>query len=346
MMSNRLAFSVALALGAAVAAPAALAMEPIPETSGVRGFIVAGVAYTDLETNFVAGNSLFELGKPRISSIDDAPQSDDTVHAIFTGEINYTFGNRSQVFFGTSVEDAVTLDGITQLGYRKDMGGPGLLQVGYVFSGIPTETWEDPYAEGVDRRETDRDSAGVRLQWDRAMGSPFQFTFTYRDVSIDRERSGQGVLSRTCNVACQELLVRDGDQLTFDASYLFKLGGGQHLLRPMVRYTVNDRDGDAVSNDLYRLQLSYAFMGDGYNLVSNVAYAAASQDARNPLYGIKTDATGYALDSTLFYRLPIEGGRWHAMGTILWAEEDNDVRFHDNAVFSIGVGAMYRFGAR
>jgi hypothetical protein len=347
-MKNRLSLSIALALGAGSVVPAAYAMEPIPETSGVRGFIVAGVAYTELETNFVAGNALFELGQPRIASIDAAPQSDDAVHALFTGEINYTFGNRSQVFFGTSVEDAVTLDGITQLGYRKDMGAPGLLQVGYVFSGIPTETWEDPYAEGVDRRETDRDSAGVRVQWDRALGSAFQFTVTYRDISIDRERSGQGVLSRSCDLACQDLLRRDGDQYTFDASYLFKLGaeGARHLLRPMVRYTMNDRDGEAISGDGYRLQLSYGFIGDGYNLVSNVAYGGTSQDARNPLYGIKTDSTGYALDTTLFYRLPIEGGRWQAMGTALWVDEDNDVRFHDNSGYSIGVGAMYRFGAR
>jgi hypothetical protein len=338
---------VALALAAALTAPQAVAIEPIPKESGVRGFLVAGIGYTDLTTNFVAGNSLFELGQPRISSINAAPRSDDAVHAVFTGEINYTFGDQWQVFFGTSIEDAVTLDGITQLGMRKDAGGLGVLQVGYVFSGIPTQTWEDPYAENVNRKETDRDSDGVRLQWDRVLGSSFQFTFTYRDIQIERERSGLGLPS-LCDVGCANLLRRDGDQYTFDASYLFRLGEGQprHLLRPLVRYSVNDREGDAISNDGYRLQLSYVFLGDGYNVASNLAYGGTSQDRANPLYGVRTDSTGFAVDTTLFYRLPIEGGRWQAVASLLYGEEDNDVRFHDNEVFSTSLGAMYRFGAR
>jgi hypothetical protein len=34
------------------------------------------------------------------------------------------------------------------------------------------------------------------------------------------------------------------------------------------------------------------------------------------------------------------------VGSVLWGKEDNDVRFHDNEVFSVSVGAMYRFGGR
>jgi hypothetical protein len=179
------------------------------------------------------------------------------------------------------------------------------------------------------------------------MSSAFQFTFTYRDVSIEQERSGQGVISVACDAACQDLLRRDGDQYSFDVSYRFELGdGSRHLLRPMLRYTVNDRDGEAISGDAYRLQLSYAFRGEGYNVVSNIAYGGSSQDERNPLFGVKTDADLFAVDTTLFYRLPIASGRWQAVGSLLWAEEDNDVRFHDNEVFSVNVGAMYRFGGR
>jgi hypothetical protein len=346
MTLNRVQLTM-LATLAIGATPAALAIEPIPETAGWRGFVAAGVGYTDLKSNFVAGNRLLDIGAPRIDSINDAPRSDDAVHPILTGEVNYTFENRWQVFFGTSIEDAVTLDGVTQLGVRKDMSSAGVLQLGYVFSGIPTETWEDPYAEGVDREETDRDSNGLRVQWDGILGTAFQSTFTYREVSIERERSGEGVLSVACNAACQDLLRRDGDQYSFDVSYLFRLGeGSRHLLRPLARYTSNDRDGDAISGDGYRLQLSYIFLGQGYTVASNVAYGSSSQDERNPLYGVKTDADLFAVDATLFYRLPIDSGRWQALGSVLWGEEDNDVNFHDNEVFSINIGAMYRFGGR
>jgi hypothetical protein len=346
-MKSTHALSLILAVTGGAVAPLAAAIEPIPQTPGWRGFVVGGVGYTDLKSNVVAGNGILDIGRPQIGSVNDAPRSDDAVHPIVTGEVNYTFENQWQVFLGTSIEDAVTLDGVSQAGVRKDMGNPGVLQVGYVFSGIPTQTWEDPYAEGVDREETDRDSSGMRVQWDRIMGTAFQFTVTYRDVSIERERSGQGVLSVACDAACQELLRRDGDQYSFDVSYLYKLGeGSRHLLRPLLRYSVNDRDGEAMSGDGYRLQLSYVFLGQGYSVASNVAYGSSSQDARNPIFGVKTDADGFAIDTTLFYRLPAASGRWHAVGSVLWGKEDNDVRFHDNEVFSVSVGAMYRFGGR
>ena len=141
--------------------------------------------------------------------------------------------------------------------------------------------------------------------------------------------------------------MRDGDQYSFDASYLFRLGEGQrHLVRPMVRYTIDDRDGEAISSDGYRLQLSYVFLGQGYTVASNLAYGSSSFDARNPIFDARTDADGVVVDTTLFYRLPIESGRWQAVGSVLWGEGNSDVAFHDNEIFMISAGVMYRFGAR
>ena len=344
-------FSVLLPLGvatfAALASPRALAIEPIPETPGWRGFVVVGGGYTDVKSNLVAGNNLIDIGQPTIDSVTQRPRSDDTFHPVVTGEINYTFGNGWQGFFGTSLEDAVTLDGVTQLGARKGLGSAGILQGGFLFSGIPTQVWEDPYAEGVRREETDRDSTGLRLQWDRVLGTAFELTFSYRDISIDTERSGEGVTSVACDAACQDLLRRDGDQYHFDASYLFRLGEGRrHLVRPMLRYTIDDREGEAISGDAYRLQLSYIFLGQGYSVASNVAFGGSSQDARNPIFDRTTGSDRFAIDATLFYRLPTESGRWQAVGSVLWAEDNSDVAFHDSELFMINVGAMYRFGAR
>jgi len=341
------AVSILLAVNACAVSSVALAIEPIPETPGWRGFVVGGVGYTEVKSNLVAGNGVLEIGRDTINSVNDAARSDDAVHPIVTGEVNYTFVDQWQVFLGTSLEDAVTLDGVAQFGVRKALGAPGVLQAGFLFSGIPTKSWEDPYAEGVRREETDRDSTGVRLQWDRVMGSAFELTFSYRDIAIDNERSGQGVESVSCNAACQDLLRRDGDQYSFDVSYLYRLGeGSRHLLRPMLRYTIDDREGDAISGDSYRAQLSYIFLGQGYTVASNVAFGGSSQDARNPIFGVKTDSTRYAVDTTLFYRLPVTSGRWQAVGSILWGKDDSDVRFHDSDVFSVNVGAMYRFGSR
>lgn len=336
-----------LALLTVGVAPKAMAIEPIPSTPGWRGFVVVGGGYADLKSNTVAGNNLIDIGQSTISSVARRPRSDDTFYPVVTGEINYTFGNGWQAFFGTALEDAITLDGMTQLGARKDLGSAGIVQGGLLFSGIPTQVWEDPYAEGVRPEETDRDSTGLRLQWDRILGTAFELTFSYRDISIDPERSGEGVTSVACDAACRDLLRRDGDQYHFDASYLFRLGQGQrHLVRPMLRYTIDDRDGEAVSGDGYRLQLSYVFLGRGYTVASNIAYGSSSMDARNPIFGARTDTDGFVVDSTLFYRLPFESGRWQAVGSVLWGEGDSNVAFHDTELFMISAGVMYRFGAR
>jgi len=345
-MGYRRAASLLLVCSAWLASPPAHAIESIPETGGWSGFVIGGVGYADLRSNLVAGNQLVDIGKPTITSVNDAPQSDTTFFPIISGEINYTFGQRWQAFFGTSLEDAVTLDGVTQLGIRKDLGHAGIVQAGLLFSGIPTEVWADPYAEGVPRDDTDRDSAGVRLQWDRILGSAFEVTLSYRDVSIDNEQSGEGVTSVSCPQSCQELLRRDGDLYFFDVSYLFRLGEGQrHLLRPWVRYVIDDREGAAVSGDAYRLQLSYVFLGQGYSLVTNLAAGASSYDEPNPIFGTKTDADRYAVDATFFYRLPTRAN-WQAVTTVLWGEDDSDVQFNDNRILQFGLGAMYRFGGQ
>jgi hypothetical protein len=170
-------------------------------------------------------------------------------------------------------------------------------------------------------------------------------TFSYRDISVDTEASGQGVRSVTCNAACRDLLRREGARYTFDVSYLYRLGAGpRHLLRPMVSYSVDDRDGAAISSDAWRLQLSHVFLGQGYTVASNVVYGQSTFDAPNPIFGRKTDSDRIALDTTLFYRLPFGDGRWQAVGSVTWGRDDSDVQFHDSELLNVSVGAMYRFG--
>lgn len=330
----------------ALVSPVAGALEPVPDTSGWRGFVIAGIGHTDLRSNFVAGNRLIEVGSAFSESITQRAASDSTFHPAFTGEVNYTFDNGWQVFLGQSLEDALTLDPFGQLGVRRNLDGAGTLQAGVLFTGVQTRAWKDPYAEGVPREETDRDMTGARLQWARVMGSAFDVTLTYRDISYDSELSGQGVTSVTCDAICRSLLRRDGDELSLDVSYLFRLGSNQnHLLRPLLRYTSSDREGDAVASDRYWLQLTYAYVRPPFTVTSNIAWGRTNRDAPNPLFGVKTDADRLALDSTVLYRIPAGNGRWVAVGSVQWGAEDADVRFHDSRVLVISVGALYRFGS-
>jgi hypothetical protein len=66
--------TVLLVLGACSVSPLTLAIEPLPETPGWRGFVILGAGYTDLESNLIAGNRLVDVGEETIATVSDGPE--------------------------------------------------------------------------------------------------------------------------------------------------------------------------------------------------------------------------------------------------------------------------------
>jgi len=79
---------------------------------------------------------------------------------------------------------------------------------------------------------------------------------------------------------------------------------------------------------------------------SNIAYGRTSRDERNPIFGAKTDSDRFAVDTTLLYWLPGADRRWQAVASLSWGKDDSDVTFHDNELFMVTLGVLYRFGIR
>lgn len=318
------------------------ALTPIGEQQGWSGYVMAGVGNTDVKSNTVAGNEVIDGGKNIIGSINDNPRSTDTGHWIAGFEVNYTLENRNQVFLGSSLQDQLTMDFGSQLGWRWQTESAGIFQLGYLFTGVPAEVWEDPYEVGVKRKATERDSEGVRFVWDKIMGSAFEFTAQVRQIDVHRERSGSDS-SLGCDPGCQSMLERSGDQYQLWLSYTF-IQNGRHIFRPQLRYRQNDSDGNAMSRDAYALQLSYSYMLPRWIFVANAVYGESTYDRSNPLYGIKQDTETTAIDATVLYRLPIEGGRWQLLGSVFWGEADSDINFHDSELNQVLLGVIYNFG--
>ena len=331
--------SVSLAL---TLSSGALAVTPVSDQQGWSGYLMLGAGYTDVESNTVAGNDLIDGGPDTIGSIDDKPRSSDSTHAVAGAEIKYTLANRNQIFLGGSLEDQLTLDFATQLGWRKQTEKIGAFQASFLFSGIPVEVWEDPYLAGSRRSETDRDSSGVRFEWSSIMGSAFELTAQVREIDLDNELSGTDP-GLDCDLNCQSMLDRNGDQYQLRLSYTFNWSGG-HVFRPQIRYRREDRDGEAVARDAYALQLTYSYLSATWIVVANALYGESSFDKANPLYGIKQDADTLALDGSVLYRLPTESGRWQLIANAVWAESDSDIRFHDNKITQVSLGVIYNFG--
>ncbi|MGI9308141.1 MAG: DUF2860 family protein [Gammaproteobacteria bacterium] len=332
-----------------------LAVPQVPEETGFGGFVFLGAGYTEVKSNTMAGNRFVDGGEETISSITDRPQTSEDVHPVFGGELTYTLGNRSQFFFGTSLEDLLTLDGSFQLGWRQQTQKAGIFQVGLLAAAVPTEVWEDPYQTaqtGGARDETDRDSRGARFAWDRIFGTQVEWQVTYRDIKVDKERSGQSLEGNPdplldCDQACQSLLQREGDFWGTTLSYAFRQQGRPHVFRPLVSYRTLDADGDSQSYDGWLAQLTYSYLNPKLTFITNFAYADYSYDEANPIAiynGQKQDSDGYIVDATVIYSLPFESRRWKLSSTVALGSIDSDIDFFNQRLGSVSVSAFYVIG--
>lgn len=138
----------------------------------------------------IAENSLADIGKSRIDSLTDSPDSESDVILVLNGELAYTLvSTRTQVFIGNSFEDFIRFEATTMAGARQEMPDSSIVALSYLFSAIPTEVWADPYVVGQNRSKTDRTSPCLRLGYDKILGSDFEIRFAWRDI----DRSGRRV---------------------------------------------------------------------------------------------------------------------------------------------------------
>jgi hypothetical protein len=259
--------------------------------------------------------------------------------------LEYTFAStRTQLFFGTDLTDLIRFDYSQQLGVKQEIGSLGLLQVGFSFSSIPAEVWKDPYVVGVKRDETDRDSKGARLVWDRIWGSQLQLQYTYRDIDIDDERSGEFL---GLSAGDRSLLERSGDRHVAEALYRFNFAQ-KHWLAPAVIYAVDDLDGDAMANDTIDFQLTYVYRGDPITFTANAFIGWADYDKRNPIYNKTQEDDRYGFNTSVFYKNP---WGWSLFGSnpmnfyveAAYVDVDANIDFYDQQAIFSTVGVLFKW---
>lgn len=340
---NAIAFSV---LYTTLSFGAAYAIEPIPDESGFSGFVSLGAAYNSAKSNMIAGNTFGDVGNSAVDSLTNSPDSNNSGSVNFNYDLRYTFAStRTQLFLGTSLENSLRYDFATQLGVAQELAGKNLVAASFLFSSIPTEVWRDPYVLYFEREETDRKSAGIRLAWDRILGSELQLQYSYRNIELDDEYSG---IFLGLSPSERALLDREGKVHKAETLYRFFFDGKKHVLIPAVIYTDLDLDGDAMANDGLDFQLSYGYNSDSYSLVVNVLIGYEDYDKVNPIYFKKRDEDHYGAGLIGFYHNPFG---WSAPGfkrTSLYFKtdylnSDSNIDFYDTEIFSVGTGLFFRF---
>lgn len=323
----------------------AMALEPIPQESGFSGFIRPGVGVINYSGNMAAGLKVvdYDIAEERTDSLLDSPDSKTTALAILNLELAYTIAKtRTQIFVGNTLEDLVRFDLATQAGVRQELPDSSMLAVGYVFSGISTKVWKDPYVVNLKRQETSRNSRGVRLTWDKILGTQLQLQYTYRNFDINTEASGF-VLGLPYYRA--RLLRRDGNVHSGEVLYRFNVAGN-HWLAPAFLYTRHDRDGEAMSRDAWDGQLTYLYTGDPIAVVVNGLIGYADYDKRNPIYYKTQDDNRYGIGAQVYYRSPFGwkpfgSDKFSLFGNVAYYLSDANIDFYDTEVVLGIVGLQF-----
>jgi hypothetical protein len=333
-------FAVALA---ACVIPAMAADDRIPATAGFSGNVIFGVGVLDLESNVVAGNKLLGVDNKTISSLNASPQSATSVYPMITGEVRYTFSSGWQAFFGSSVEDLLTLDFSQRLGVRKAWDRVGVMGLALMFSGTPAEVWADPYLVGVPRSDTARDANGLRLDWWRMFDSNFFLQARSRKIRINNEQSGTDPALGLTPAEISSLR-RNGNDNLLTVGY--RWFNGTSLWQPEISFGKANRDGNAVSNDMTMAKLTYSYWNNDWVLVASGLVFRQKFDNANPVFGQKTDANSYALTVTAARKLTMGGGNWRAFASAAYGRSNADVNFFDIKALGFNLGLQYGFGAQ
>jgi len=329
-----------LMLGLSVWATSALALDPFPKQAGFSGFFQPSVGYLSIKSNMAAETLGTDLSSKQISSLFAEPGSESSAIVSFPFKLAYTFDSlRTQVFLGTQLEDLATFDLAQQLGVMQDLGSIGVVQVGFLFSSIPTKVWKDPYVVNFPRESTDRNSAGAQLTLDKAFGTNFEFQYSYRNIDIDQELSGQFL---GLSVADQKLLDRNGTQHKVSLSYNLKLDAKQRLI-PQITYTNNDRDGGAMRNTAIMGQVTYAYLADPATLIINAGYGQSEADKANPIFGKTDESDLFGASAAIWYKNP---WGWQLFGSKplqltlsgAYALKDSNIDFYIEEATLVAVG--------
>ncbi len=322
--------------------PAYAALDDIPEEKGLSGFFLMGAGVMKLENNMIAGNKLISFDNERVDSLFAPPDSETSVIPAGSWSFVYTFeGGRTQIQAGNRLEDFLRFDLSVTVGIRQKIGRSILGVDGIRTPALGVEVWEDPYITGVDRVETDRETTGVRVTWDRIAGSGLEVQLALRDFDIDDERSGSDP-GLGLTPADRALLDRNGDLRQFQIAYRFKIGQGRHYLEPMILFEDFDLDGAAMAYDGYDARLTYGFLSPKAVVIAQVGVRSYEHDEANPIYGVVDEQSWVNASVNVFFDLFKSPSR-KAFVTAGWADMDADIDFYSSSMTTASIGAVYRF---
>ncbi len=316
-----------------------LALEPIPNKTGISGFVNLGAGIVRVESSYLAEAGGQDLSDKTINDLG-SPDDKTTGYPALAFELGYVFNGKTHLYVGNKLEDFLRFDAVMQLGVRQDVGRWGRVGLAYLTTPLETKVWRDPYLTGERRFHTGRSSSGARINWDNIFGSGFEVRMSTRTKRIDDERSGDGQGLSATDI---DSLDREGDINQIGARYAFKFKPSNVLVLG-VEYSDYDLDGSAMTYDGASLEANWLYSpNQRLSLVTNFAFGKYDYEADHPLFGDKADKDRLGLGVKAFYRELFGIKNWVANASLAYGDEDSDIGFFDSNILTVSAGFLYRF---
>lgn len=320
----------------------------LPQSSGFRGFVRPSIGYLNFSNNMVASFLRYDLANPQINSIYTIPPSQGTFLFLIPFEVNYTFAkSKTQLFLGIQLDDLIRFNLTQQFGVRQQFEKIGIFQAAFLFNGLPTMVWEDPYMADSKRLRTDRHSFGVGFQWDLIFNSNFRFNYSLRRIRIGNEKSGEYL---QLIAAERELLNRNGYMHNFEILYWIKLKNHQ-LLAPAISYLIDARVGSARARNAIEAKLNYTWLGKQFSATANTFVGYSKFKGSNPIYNKTEEDIYFSAIMTVYYKNPWgwKIGNSEPMNFFLNVaiyRSNTNIDFYYRDAFMVSTGVFFRWAKK
>lgn len=321
------------------------AQEIISKETGFSGYIRLSYGYLNIRTNSIARFLNNELSQNPIASLNENPARKNLGILTFPFELSYTFiPEFTQVYIGNDLEDLLRFDVSQQLGIKQRINKVGIFKVAMLYSSIPTKVWEDPFIINELREETRRTSFGGRITWDMLMFSKLRLQYSYRDIVISNEQSGNYL---NLSKSKKSSLNRNGGYHSVELLYRYYIAGNS-LVIPSISFVFDDRKGEAVKKRIIDFKLTYSLSGRTISSVSNLIIGYSKNDSKNPIFGVTQENIRYGLTSSVFYKNPWGWKVWGSkpinfVVTLGYYSTDTNIKFYQHEAFIAQLGVFSKW---
>ena len=318
------------------------AQEPPPRTSGFSGYIEILGAYISTNSQLSTDSE-----NRKTDSLDKSGERVGKVRPFPLGLVRYTFAEkRTQFFLGVLPENVAQGQFLVEAGVRHVLAnGTGLRASLIPMTPLEQKRWEDPFVVGQNRKRTDVNSYGLKLAAENILGSGLTLKYGWSRQSLDDERSGTFLLSQpdtTLSPDDLDDLDRDAHFHRITTEYSFQIAP-RMVLKPLLRYTRGDAQGDANSFHGLAPQFSFLYFGKQLQASVNASVRTQRYDKTHPVFDKTRRDINPGLFAILGYKKPLGFKNFRIDWFNAFFKAESNIDFYESSNFITAIGLGYSF---